>query len=41
MDYMMALDVKSVLNAVKKYAVGYCDAQTKIKTKTDSYVVML
>lgn len=41
MDYMMALDVKSVLNAVKKYAVGYCDAcRLKLRPKTDSYAVM-
>ncbi len=41
MDFMTAVDVKNVMRAVEKYAVGYCDSTyLSVRPKENSYAVM-
>ena len=41
MDFMIVMDVKNVMRAVEKYAVGYCESdKVSIRPKENSYAVM-
>lgn len=41
LDFDSAMNIKNIMNAVEKYAVGYCDSsRVKLRPKKDSYAVM-